>query len=318
VLTYGKDGQLQNDPASMAGIEQAKGIEGRYGAPISLKMPNGSEIQLSPTEFAEFQKNGGRLPLRFLPTQVQDAIQQDTNRTGSPANINITTPQGTVSGQMQPSSPGQIGISQSTLAKEEQAGYGKNLADYQKEIDEKANAAQVVKARIGEMRDFTKGFTSGSLTPYKEKLGGVLIGLGADADAVNAKLGNISDMQAFNKEALNMAFDMTKQLTSRPAAQEVMLALKANPNLALQPDASRKIMNTIEGMADYNLAKQQATGEWRRTHNNSLEGFEAAWNKANPIKNYIDFAALQAGGGKNQPNQPAQVDYQQLYGIKLK
>jgi hypothetical protein len=315
VLTTGPDGKLQNDPASMEGIDRAKAIEGRYGAPIPLKTPNGSEIQLSPTEWADFQRNGGRLPLRFLPTATQDALQNEANQSGESAKINLTTPQGTISGQVQPQSvqANQIGVGQSTAAKSEQDAYGKNLADYQKEIDEKANAAQTVKARVADMRELTKGFTSGSLTPYKEKLGGILIGMGADPDAVNSKLGNIADMQAFNKEALNMAFEMTKQLTSRPAASEVMLALKANPNLALQPDASRKIMNTIEGIADYNLTKQQAAAQYRKSYG-TLDGFEAKWNANNPINKYVDFATLRSAPPQQQVNtSPTQANSKDIY-----
>ncbi len=293
-------GKLENDPASMQGIEQAKAIEGRYAAPVKLDLPGGQSIQLSPTEYAEFQKNGGRLPTRFLPQEMQDALQKDVNSSGQPADVNVKVPQGTVSGRIAPNSQpqsagmpsGSIGIGQSTASHAEQEVYGKNLAGYQKDIDEHAIAAQTVKARIGELREASQGFTGGALTPYKEKIGGIMMALGADPDTVTAKIGNVSNMQSFNKEALNLAFDMTKQLTSRPAASEVMLALKANPNLALQPDASKRIMDTIEGMADYQLAKQQSSSEWRAAHNGSIDGFESDWNKNQPIKKYIDFAAL--------------------------
>ena len=183
-------------------------------------------------------------------------------------------------------------IGQSTAAEQEQQGIGKNLADYQKDINEKADNAQILKSRIAEMREASQNFTSGTLTPYKEKLGGIMLGLGVSPESVNSKLGNVSDMQSFNKEALSLAFDMTKNLTSRPAASEVMLALKANPNLALQPDASKKIMDVMEGMANFNLAKQQASFEWRKLHNNSLDGFETYWNKNESIKNYVDLTKL--------------------------
>jgi hypothetical protein len=117
-------------------------------------------------------------------------------------------------------------------------------------------------------------------------------------------------MQAMNKESLNLAFDMTKQLTSRPAASEVMLALKANPNLALQPDASKRIMDMIEGISDYKLAQQQGAMQWRQ-NKGTLEGFEADWNKNNPITKYVNIAAIKApmpqgAIGRNEPSQSSQ------------
>jgi hypothetical protein len=195
--------------------------------------------------------------------------------------------------QRESTRPAPFVIGQTTTAKKEQEGYGEGLAAQQKTIDEKAAAAQVVKARVGEMRQLSQNFTSGSVTPLKEKLGGLMIGLGADPQAVNEKLGNISDMQAFNKEALNMAFEMTRALTSRPAASEVMLALKANPNLALQPDASKKIMDMVEGMADYQAAEQQEARKWRE-QKQTLDGFAAHWNKNFPLSKFVDTASMRA------------------------
>lgn len=169
----------------------------------------------------------------------------------------------------------------------EQKGYAESLAKARETIDADADAAMSVKARVQEMRDASQNFTSGNFAPLKEKLGGIAIAMGMDPAAVNSRMGNISSMQMFNKEATQLAFDMVKQLGSREAAAVVNQAIKSNANLENQPLANKGMLDVIEGMADWKMAKQEGAQTWADTHNGSLAGFQTYFNKTSPITKFI-------------------------------
>lgn len=169
----------------------------------------------------------------------------------------------------------------------EQKARGDALAAQRTSIDEDAGTAMSIKARISEMRDASQNFQTGATAPLKEKLGSIAIAMGQDPQAVNARLGNISDMQAFNKEATQMAFDMVKQLGSREAAAVVNQAVKSSAQMGNQPGANKAIMDVMEGMADWKIAKQEQAQAWADSHHGSIEGFQTFFNKTNPITKYV-------------------------------
>ena len=303
---------LSGTPAAL--LDNLKGVESS-GNPFAVNAQSGAmgAYQFMPATAAAMNKAG----IKFNPfdeqesraaadSYIQTLVKQnggDYNKamaqyggfkTADPTSYLKKVMNGVNTGAQVGPSTASPGIPLQTEAgKTEQAAYGTMLTGQQKTIDERAAASQIIKARVSSMREATQGFTSGVLTPYKEALGGVLLALKFDPDAVQEKLGNISDMQTLNKLALTSAFDQVKQLSSRPAAIEVTMALKANPSLALQPNAVKKLMDVIDGMADYEIAAQQAAVTWRE-QKHTLAGFEADWNKNNSIKNYVDLAGLRA------------------------
>lgn len=187
----------------------------------------------------------------------------------------------------------------------EQKGRGEALAKVAATIDEGANTAMTLKARIAAIRAETQDMKTGAAEPLKQFIGSWAIGLGADPEVVHQKFANVSGQEALNKEALQMSFDIVRQLGSREAMGVIQMAVKANPNLALQPDAMKKILNMMEGVSDFALAKQQAASNWEASHG-SLKGFEANWNATQPITKYVDVAGLRAPApmGSIQPNKP--------------
>lgn len=195
------------------------------------------------------------------------------------------------------------------LAAEQQAR-GKQLVEQRAQIEDDGNNALSLKARIGEMRQATQNFKSGFGAPWTQKLGEIGIMLGQDPDKVNARMGNIADMQAFTKESTQMAFDMTKTLGSREAAVVVDRAVKAGAGLTNQPEANKAILDVMEGVADWKAAKAQAAQAWADGHNGSIEGFQSYFNKANPITNYIHEVKATSPmpmGGRGGPPGPGQV-----------
>ena len=213
----------------------------------------------------------------------------------------------------------------------EQKAYGEGLAQQRAKIDQDAESALAVKARVNEMRDASQNFQSGALIPMREKLGGIAIALGMDPKDVDQRLGSISSMQMFNKEATQLAFDMVKSLGSREAAAVVTQAVRSNANWENQPQANKGMMDVIEGMADWKLAKQQAASAWADSHNGSLNGFETYFNKTSPITNFIKQTAAAspmpmggpapaaAGPGRVAPGAPKAIpfdEYLKQHGVR--
>lgn len=229
VLIPGQDGKLAIDPASVEAITQAERAKGAFGNPISLKTSNGQEIQLSPTEWAGYQKTGS-LPLRFLPPEARQAMQTEANNTGVPADVNLKTPQGMVSGQVTPQSApsgiGQIGVSQAPINKQFDESLGTNMA---KTITEGQSKAE-------ELRDGVRAIDK-SLDLIKQ---GAILGSGADlktdaAKLLNSTFGmNISPDKVANTDFLRSTLGMPLLAKAK--------ALGYNPT-----DADAKRLDTILG-----------------------------------------------------------------------
>jgi hypothetical protein len=204
----------------------------------------------------------------------------------------------------QPAASGGFVAGQSPALQAEQKAYGEGLAKTSNDINEAADSAMSVKARLAEMAKATQNFQSGALQPYKGALGSLMIAFGADPANVDKQLGSVSDWQSFNKEATQLAFDRVRQLGSREAAQVVQMAMKNAANDSLQPGANVKIMGVMDGMADWQIARQQAAQAWRDAHHGSLDGFQTYFNQTTPIGPFIEAAQARMPAPKGLPTSP--------------
>lgn len=261
----------------MQQVEQVKAGVKNANELVEGQLPDGTPIRQ--TRAQALQAAGGGMG---LPGQAP----QQGNGMGLPGG-------GTVNGR----NPG--------VAKE-QDEYHQNLAKVHTQLIEDGSTAASVEARVRDMAESSQNFTSGSLQPYKGALGGMLIALGQDPAKVDAKLGSVSDWQAFNKEATQLAFDMTRKLGSREAASVVQMAVKSSANDSLQPTANRRILGVILGLSQYQQAKARSADAWVRARG-TLDGFETTFNKEIPIQDYIKSATAELPMPKQPPAaQPAQ------------
>lgn len=252
----------------------------------------------SPADLAELDKAIAGTTNPTTKQLLQSARQQVVENMPSQQSMNQTPPP----------PPGGGLVSGMTPANEkEQTTYGGDLGTSRKAINDNANIAMSVRARVAQMRLDTQGFQTGTLTPYKQAFGGLALALGADTDYVTKHLGNIADMQSFNKEALSLAFDQVKTLGSRQAMGIVEMALKANAGLTTQPDAASKILGMVDGMANFAMAKQQGAEAWAAQHGGSIGGFEANWNATQPITKYVDVSTMEAPAPVGQVNKPGPI-----------
>lgn len=319
VLTTGPDGKLQNDPASMAGIDQAKAIEGKYGAPITLNRPDGSTIQLSPAEFAKFQENGGKLPFRFLPPEMQTGIQNDANTSGSPADVNIQTKQGMVSDRVTPQSNA-IGTSQSTFGQALDRDEAGRVSKMTEDIYDKGTHAIDKVAQNNKMIELLPQITTGPLNKQITMVKNLAASLGAD-------LGDPAPNQEFEKYAIQGALASAKQIYgSRITNQDVTTQIMSNPGATLTEKAIYQLLKYDNELQQRNIQKMTALGEYRRAGGDPRE-FQVYFSQKYPFQG---ISAPEEGGSKDfKINTPAPVkpgaspkagqpNYQELYGIKLK
>lgn len=190
------------------------------------------------------------------------------------------------------------------------AGYAKQGL----QIDEDAKAAAILKGRTSDMAGMLEQFSPSLAAPARKKVAEVAIALGATpGTASRIAGGDVSAMQVFQKESVQQAFEAARQqMGGVPRAyQEIQMQMQANPNLVINKDASRHIMQMWQGIADYQLDKQKAKDEWiaNPTHNGSLAGFEGSFNRSHPAANYLPpvdafKASLSAGASTPAPAAP--------------
>jgi hypothetical protein len=196
---------------------------------------------------------------------------------------------------------------QSTLAKEEAATTGKYLGEQAQAVDTEAHAAQVIQSRVTEMRPLLDMFDPNLAGPVRLKLGEAALAAGMDkttADKIAG--GDVGAQQAFVKQSIQMAFDATKQLTNRPAASEVLLQIKANPNIGMTKPAMQAILDYTEGVAKWQTERQQLKDAWIE-QKGSYRGFEGWFNRNHPIDGYVPSAEQLRSTLQKGQQQPAQA-----------
>jgi hypothetical protein len=179
-----------------------------------------------------------------------------------------------------------------TTGEAEQGARGRELATMEREIDTKAEAASLLKQRSQQIRANLVGIDPNNLSSSKQKLGEWLQTLGAPPEKVEKMLGSPGDYQAIQKQAIAMAFEQVRQLSARPAVQEVLFAMKSNPNIEMQPQGLVKIMNAVDGLSNYQIAMSTAKENWKKSHMGSMEGFVSSWTRNHPVSEFVDLKEL--------------------------
>jgi len=147
-------------------------------------------------------------------------------------------------------------------------------------------------ALLKEMLALTQGALqgqTGTFMPMRQKWTEVLTSLGVPQKAIETLPGtinNLSEAQDFVKLAMQRAMSQTRTLGAREAASVFNQVQQANPNTALTSDAMARIIQPLLAEQDWNAQKFQAADQWLGTHNGSLAGFEAQWQRENPFTKF--------------------------------
>jgi hypothetical protein len=236
-------------------------------------------------EIVQVKMPDGRMQ-RMTKAQELAMVQPHTVVGGAPA-VQITGP--------------------TTTGEAEQGARGAALASLEKEIDSKAEMASMLKSRVSTMRTSLAGIDPNNLAGAKQKLGEWLQTLGVEPTKVEKLVGSPGDYQAIQKQAIAMAFEQVRQLSARPAVQEVIFAMKSNPNLEMQPQGLVKIMNAMEGLSNYQIAMSGAKEKWKQSHMGSMEGFIPSWTANHPVSEFVDLKELRTKSAIYTPTKAGPV-----------
>lgn len=119
-----------------------------------------------------------------------------------------------------------------------------------------------------------KNVPLGNFADYKEHYLAVKNALGMSDPNEDKQLANFQDL---DKNALALRTQAVKQITSRPTQMEFIAVGNALPNKKLSEGGFGMIVNQMQSLNDFKMAKQVAQTAWRQTHP-TLEGFETDFN----------------------------------------
>ena len=260
LLTLNKaTGKYEIDPASVEAMKMAEASKAQYQAPFTLKTSTGQEVQLSPPEFKQFQENGGRLPTRFLPPELQTGIQNDVNNAGEARNVDLKTPQGQVGGSFQPKGIGQIGVSQSPFDKALDEKTAGNVSEMESGIYDKGAHALEKVAQNNKMISLLPSIVTGPLNKQITMVKGLAGSLGVD-------IGDPSSNQEFDKYALQGALSAAKQIYGgRLTNQDVTTQIASNPGSTLAERATYQLLKWDNETQQRNIQQMQAYRQYKQS-----------------------------------------------------
>jgi len=126
----------------------------------------------------------------------------------------------------------------------------------EKEIDTKAEMASLLKQRSQQIRANIAGIDPIIWARKNRSSVSGCRPLERQQTGSRKMLGSPGDYQAITKQAIAMAFEQVRQLSARPAVQEVLFAMKSNPISRCNRKDFVKIMNAVDGLANYQIAMQ--------------------------------------------------------------
>lgn len=165
-----------------------------------------------------------------------------------------------------PSPPGAVLIGPSATNSEYLKSRGKDMAQYQQDLDDVVRAGGVAMQTISEAKDALKQFTPGGYSSINAKVGQLAQEFGADPATVDKIAnGDIAASQEFQKLMVNTTTSQMRQqmqgMTSHTTQKEFESFLDANPNINTDPKAIDKIFGFWQKMYGRSRTEQSALTE---------------------------------------------------------
>ncbi len=243
--------------------------------------------------------------LDLIPVPIGDGTTQMMTRADAAAFLRSKQPAtqpsaaGGINVNLKNATPADIAAMQNDIAKTSALGrtadpvqlagkeaYAKQgaeaLVGREKEINEAGRNGAFASARWSEMQKLGTTFDSGALTPMRSHIAGYFNALGANPETVKAVAGgSLPAMEGFGKLSFESALSQIKAFSTRPAAQEVVLALQNNPNISMTVPGRNLLMATNKALADYNVQMMKDMSTYKR-EKGTTEGFEAMYYDSHP------------------------------------
>lgn len=264
------------------GIEQQQLDQGKYSL---VPGANGAYTFNSKTGEAQFQPDvnlmpgggkGGAVVARYQI--LKNANPNTDDNTLMAFAMGKTMPGQTLdatSGKIVPLAGAQEATSQLASAKSEGAHEGATLGKDYETSTQARKAALEQNFTLDQMKaqaeNFRQGWGADAQGQARSMLQGVAGMLGVDTPNLDTKLASYQD---FNKNAINLTAQATKQLSSRAAVQEFNMMRNALPSPTMSKGGFDGIVSQMQAIQDYHIAYANAADAWKSSHNGSLQGFQ--------------------------------------------
>lgn len=262
-------GDGKNNPTAY-GVQLANTLGIDPGQSIDLSNPQAAAAVIHGISHIE---NSGVVP--YSPQQIQAGVNSAFQVKGGPA---ASAPSVSAKGAAGiPAGAIQTGIGPA------QEGYlktrGDELGKKQGEWDTQAQSAIQNNFTLDQMRNESQSWRMGKWADNEAQARTYLQGfagvMGADKTQFDKPLG---DYQAFNKSAGQLTREAVRETSSKAAFQEFQMIQKQLPSAEMAKGGFNTIVNQMQGVNDYKIARQTAAQNWMQSHP-TLDGFEVDFNK---------------------------------------
>lgn len=216
----------------------------------------------------------------------------------------------------------------------------KDIADYEKNLDDRVNNGSQLRKNVGEVVGAMHDATTGGGAETYAKLGSALQAIGVKNPTVDKWAnGSLAASQVIDKVALQDSMSQLKQqLTgvggSRLNAQEFVAYLNKNPNLVTDPRAAVQVFNLWQQFYDRDKTEQamfdkfksgNATGDQALDHAASngsdpllgkpdLKRWPALWNQSDYMQKFAPGGEISSAGVKGVDHPKDISDLMKKYG----
>jgi hypothetical protein len=188
------------------------------------------------------------------------------------------------------------------------------LTKYNEGLDQRAKKAIDVQQVVKELRETMSHVKGGAGTSFYMTAAKLLQGIGVSNDIVDKIAGgNLAGLQEADKLYLQNAVGVLRQQllstagegsAGRLALAEFNAYLKANPNVDMDPRATKRMLDFTEMLAKGTLYEQQKFNEALEKHGpgRKMWNWQAFWNKeltTNPkLRHFMELPPWEEKGGK--------------------
>lgn len=180
---------------------------------------------------------------------------------------------------------------------------GEALGKLPAQIDSKADAARDQNYQLDQMMHESTGFQMGKGADLVGEGQAWLVGLNKQLPKdMQVDLGDqeksAGDIQAFNKNSMELARQVVRATSARAAYQEMAMIQKALPQATMTENAFHQIGSQLQGANDFAVAERKAKDQWLVANHNNMAGFETNFNDnfspATFMMNRLDDTARQS------------------------
>jgi len=192
-----------------------------------------------------------------------------------------------------------------------QEAVAKDMEDMGKQFQ----ARQIVRERLGELRDIVQSYQTGHWAEQKAQFIARARALGLPVP--NFDTANPAAFEQFIKNQTANIFDQVKAIGGRVLVSEIQGLSKANANPEMQPEANRAIIGQAIGLLNYEDKYFNDFTTWHRANQYATQddrtAFDSQWVKDNPLRPFTQAAQRETPVKGEVIPEPSKREKDRLY-----